>query len=132
MNRQAHEFYQAKNETYTKKLQQASKKIKQFAWYRMVAFVFIILPFIIWGWNGWFTAVPAGIFTLLFFFLIKKNIQFSNQKKKFEVLKKITDDELLALQHKFSHFENGSDFLDTGHFYAYDLDIFGEDSIYQF
>ncbi|MFW5774333.1 MAG: MutS-related protein [Tangfeifania sp.] len=56
----------------------------------------------------------------------------SNQKKKFEVLKKITDDELLALQHRFSHFENGSDFLDTSHFYSYDLDIFGENSIYQF
>ncbi len=132
MNRQAVEFYQSKSETYTTKLQKVSKKIKQFAWYRLVAFTFIILPFIFWGWNGWLTAVPMGIFTLLFFFLIKKNIQFSNQKQKFEVLKKIADDELLALQHKFNHFESGKDFLNTDHFYAYDLDIFGEDSIYQF
>src|SRR6056297_1258660 len=111
MNLQAVEFYQSKSETYTTKLQKVSKKIKQFAWYRLVAFTFIILPFIFWGWNGWLTAVPMGIFTLLFFFLIKKNIQFSNQKQKFEVLKKIADDELLALQHKFSHFESGKDFL---------------------
>ena len=132
MNRQANEFYQIKSDTYAEKLRQISQKIKQFAWYRLVAFVLIILPFILWGWNGWITAVPVGIFTLLFFFLIKKNIQLSNQKKKLEVLKKIADDELLALQHKFSHFENGEDFLDADHFYAYDLDIFGENSIYQF
>ncbi len=132
MNPQAREFYQSKNETCSKKLKQVSKKIKQFAWYRLVAFTFIILPFALWGWNGWFTAAPAGIFTFVFFFLIKKNVRLSNQKKKFEVLQKIADDELLALQHTFSHFENGNDFLDTGHFYAYDLDIFGEDSIYQF
>jgi hypothetical protein len=132
MNPQAREFYQSKSETYAAKLRQVSQKIKRFAWFRLLAFLLIILPFIVWGWNGWLTAVPMGIFSLLFFFLIKMNIQFLNQKKKFEVLKKIADDELLALQHKFSHFENGSDFLDTDHFYAYDLDIFGEDSIYQF
>ena len=104
MNRQAVEFYQSKSEAYTTKLQKVSQKIKQFAWFRMLAFLFIILPFIIWGWNGWLTAVPMGIFTLLFFILIKKNIHLSNQKKKFGVLKKISDDELLALQYKFSHF----------------------------
>jgi len=132
MNPQASEFYQSKSKTYAEKLLQVSKKIKRFAWFRLLAFLLIILPIIIWGWNGWFTAVPMGIFTSLFFFLIKKNIQLSNQKKKFEVLKKISDDELLALQHKFNHFENGNDFLDTDHFYAYDLDIFGDDSIFQF
>jgi DNA mismatch repair ATPase MutS len=132
MNSPARDFYLFKSEIYIKKLQQVSQKIKRFVWYRLVVFTLIILPFILWGWHGWLTALPAGIFTLLFFFLIKKNVQLSNQKKKFEVLKKICDDELLALQHKFSHFENGSDFLDTDHFYAYDLDIFGEDSIYQF
>lgn len=132
MNQQAREFYQSKSDTYAEKLRQVSQKIKRFAWLRLLVFLLIILPFIIWGWRGWLTAVPMGIFTLLFFFLIKKNIQFSNQKKKYEVLKKIADDELLALQHKFNHFENGSDFLDINHFYAYDLDIFGEDSIFQF
>ena len=33
------------------------------------------------------------------------------EKKKFEALKKITEDELLALEQQFSHFDSGNEFL---------------------
>ncbi|MGM0620292.1 MAG: MutS-related protein [Bacteroidota bacterium] len=132
MNPSAEAFYQSKNQTYSDKLKAVSKKIKHFAWFRLFAFLLIFLPLIIWGWNGWLTVVPMFAFTVFFLFLIKKNIQLEKQKKKFEVLIKLTEDELLALKHRFDHFVKGSDFLDPNHFYAYDLDIFGADSLFQF
>ncbi|SHI41481.1 MutS domain III [Tangfeifania diversioriginum] len=132
MNPSAEAFYQSKNQLYSAKLKAVSKKIRQFAWFRLFAFLLIFLPLIIWGWNGWLTVVPMFAFTVFFFFLIKKNIQLEKQKKKYEVLKKLTEDELLALIHRFDHFDEGSDFLDTNHFYAYDLDVFGTDSLFQF
>jgi len=132
MNPSAEAFYQSKNQLYSAKLKAVSKKIKQFAWFRLFAFLLIFLPLIIWGWNGWLTVVPMFTFTVFFFFLIKKNIQLEKQKKKYEVLKKLTEDELLALKHRFDHFDEGSDFLDPNHFYAYDLDVFGADSLFQF
>src|SRR6056297_3109705 len=126
MNPSSEAFYRSKNQTYSTKLKAVSKTIKQLAWFRLFAFLLIFLPLFIWGWEGWLTLVPMLVFTVLFFFLIKKNIQLERQKKKYGVLQKLTEDELLALKHRFNHFEDGNEFLDTKHFYAYDLDVFGE------
>jgi hypothetical protein len=132
MESSAIEFYHSKQETFNTKLKSVSQKIRLFAWYRLAAFILVFVPFAGWGWNGWLTFLPTLFFLVLFFFLVKKNIQFEKQKKKFEALKKITVDELLALKHKFSHFENGKEFLNPAHFNSYDLDLFGEDSVFQF
>ncbi len=132
METSAIEFYSSKQETFNSKLKATARKIRLFAWYRLAAFILIFIPFAVWGWNGWLTVLPVMFFMVFFFFLVKKNIQLEKQKKKFEALKKITGDELLALEHKFSHFENGKEFLDPAHFNSYDLDLFGEDSVFQF
>ncbi len=71
-------------------------------------------------------------FAMFFFFLVKKNIQLELKKKRLSVLKQISEDELLALNHKFSHFKDGSQFLNTEHFFSYDLDLFGEGSLFQY
>ena len=125
-------FYQSKLGTFNSKLKTVSQKIKLFALYRLVAFILIFIPFAVLGWNGWLTVLPSLLFVFLFFFLVKKNIQLEKQKKKFEALKKITKDELLALKHQFNHFDGGKEFLDPAHFNSYDLDLFGEGSVFQF
>ncbi len=125
-------FYHSKQETFNLKLKTVSRKIKLFAWYRLAAFILIFVPFAVWGWNDWLTVLPTLVFFVLFFFLVKKNIQLEKQKKKFEALKKITEDELFALKHQFSHFDNGKEFLNPAHFNSYDLDLFGEGSVFQF
>ncbi len=103
-----------------------------FAWYRLFSFLLIFAPLIIWGWNGWLTIIPSLLFTILFFILVKKNIRYEKQKRAFNILKKLSTDELLALEHQFNHFENGKDFLNPAHFNSYDLDLFGEGSVFQF
>lgn len=125
-------FYQSKLGTFNSKLKTVSQKIKLFALYRLVAFILIFIPFAVLEWNGWLTVLPSLLFVFLFFFLVKKNIQLEKQKKKFEALKKITKDELLALKHQFNHFDGGKEFLDPAHFNSYDLDLFGEGSVFQF
>jgi len=132
METSASEFYHSKQETFNSKLKTVSRKIRLFAWYRLAAFILIFVPVAIWGWNGWLTVLPSLFFLVLFFVLVKKNVQFERQKKKFEALKKITEDELLALKHQFSHFESGQEFLNPAHFNSYDLDLFGEGSVFQF
>lgn len=125
------EFYTKKLAEYSKELSSVSQKAKSFAWYRFFAFVLIFLPVSIFGWQ--LLALPFTVATVvLFFFFIKKNIQLEKQKKKLTVLKKLVEDELLALQHSFSHFKNGKEFLNTDHFFSYDLDLFNEGSLFQF
>ncbi len=54
------------------------------------------------------------------------------QKQKLEVLKKLVENEQKALKHSFLHFKDGEEFLNTQHFFSYDLDLFGRGSLFQF
>ncbi len=131
MTLSADEFYKDRKEIYYSRLSKITKTINYFAWYRLFVFLLIFIPLVFWGWNnGLF--IFSFLFTVLFLFLVKKNIQFEKQKKEWEVLSKLVEDELMALNHQFSHFENGKRFLNPAHFNSYDLDLFGEGSIFQF
>jgi hypothetical protein len=132
MNQMALSFYQAKKESFQSDLRSVLYKIKWSGWYRLISFVLIFTPLIIWGWNGWLTVVPALIFLIIFSFLVKRNIILEQQKRKLQALLTLTENELLALNHQFSHFDDGKAFLDPAHFNSYDLDLFGEGSVFQF
>uniref|UniRef100_UPI003217A678 MutS-related protein n=1 Tax=uncultured Draconibacterium sp. TaxID=1573823 RepID=UPI003217A678 len=124
-------FYRAKLEKYTAELNSVSLKVKRFAWYRFFAFAGIFVPMFVFGFQLISMAVSAFL-VILFFFLIKKNIQLENQKKRCSILKKLAEDEILALKHSFLHFHNGEEFLNTEHFFSYDLDLFGDGSLFQY
>ena len=132
MSKPASEFYSEKLEKYSTELKLVSQKLRRFALFRFVTFLLIFAPVFIFGMKSWITLIISGAAVVLFFFLIKKNIQLEKNKRKFIELKKLAEDELLALKHSFSHFKNGKEFLDTDHFFSYDLDLFGEGSLFQF
>ena len=125
-------FYTTKKELYTDELNSVTQKLKRFAWYRFFSFVLIFVPLFVWGVQTWISPVVSLLVAIVFFFLIKKNSQLDKRKRRFTVLKKITEDELLALKYSFTHFPNGKEFLDTDHFFSYDLDLFGDGSLFQF
>lgn len=132
MNPTIDTFYSQKSGEYSVRLQSATNQLKRFAWYRFFAFLFIFAPLFIFGLKSWITLIFSLSAIVLFFFLVKKNIQLEKIKKFNAVLKKISENELLAINHQFSHFKNGAEFLNTDHFYSYDLDLFGEGSLFQF
>jgi hypothetical protein len=132
MNQDTVAYFQSKKELFQSDLATVVNKIKLSAWYRLITFILIFLPLIIWGWNGWLTAAPALLFLIIFSFLVKNNITLEHRKKKLQALLMLTENELLALNHHFAHFDDGKDFLDPDHFNSYDLDLFGEGSVFQF
>jgi ABC-type multidrug transport system fused ATPase/permease subunit len=132
MNQIATSFYQSKKEQFQSDVATVIYKIKLSGWFRLIAFVMIFIPLIIWGFNGWFTVAPAFVFLIIFSFLVKWNINLEQRKKKLQALLALSENELLALTHQFSHFDCGKDFLDPAHFNSYDLDLFGEGSVFQF
>jgi DNA mismatch repair ATPase MutS len=69
---------------------------------------------------------------VLFFWLIKRNLRLDKIKQTLIVKTKLLEDELKALDHSFLHFENGEQFLNVEHPFAYDLDLFGEGSMFQY
>lgn len=132
MDKPASGFYSEKLQKYSAELKLVSKKLQRFAWYRFITFLLILVPVFIFGVKSWITLIISVTALVLFFYLVKKNIQLEKRKRKFVELKKLIENELLALKHSFSHFKNGKEFLDTEHFFSYDLDLFGEGSLFQF
>ncbi|MCG6186120.1 MutS-related protein [Maribellus maritimus] len=132
MNRPVSDFYNDRKEKYTEDLKSVSGLLRRFVWYRLASFILIFIPVSTLGFDTWLTLFFTIGALVLFSILVKKNIEHEKRKKKISVLLKITKNELLALQHSFSHFENGESFLNTEHFFTYDLDVFGEGSLFQF
>jgi hypothetical protein len=132
MNASIETFYIQKATEYAVQLQSVANKLKRFAYYRVIAFILIFAPLFIFGVRSWVTFFFSLGAVVLFGFLVKTNIKLDKSKRKTAVLKKIVEDELLALGHSFSHFKNGAEFLNTDHFFSYDLDLFGEGSLFQF
>jgi hypothetical protein len=81
--------------------------------------------------------VFAGVLTLLtvlsiFLFLVKRFAEESVKMTFFENLVKINNDELSALSGDYSAFDDGSEWNDTEHDFANDIDLFGKDSLFQY
>lgn len=66
-----------------------------------------------------------------FIFLMKIHSRVSFQRLLAETLLKINQNEISFLKREKTSFENGVEFIDYHHPYAYDLDIFGEHSLFQ-
>ncbi|WP_297087058.1 hypothetical protein [uncultured Draconibacterium sp.] len=124
-------IYKQKLLVYTSQLLQVTTKVKRMAWLRFVTFVAIFIPIFVAGWSIISLCLMLPLI-VLFFYLIKKNVQLEKRKQKLIVKKKLLEDELKALDHSFLHFYCGEEFLSINHPYSYDLDLFGKGSLFQF
>ncbi len=66
-----------------------------------------------------------------FIVLMRIHSRLSFQKLLAETLLKINQNEIAFLKREKTPFENGDEFIDFHHPYAYDLDIFGDHSLFQ-
>ncbi|KVV15987.1 DNA mismatch repair protein [Flavobacterium sp. TAB 87] len=76
-------------------------------------------------------SIAAISFFIGFFILMKIHAKLSFQKKILTALVNINQNEIDFLNREKLPFENGVEFIDFQHPYAYDLDIFGEHSLFQ-
>ncbi len=67
-----------------------------------------------------------------FFYLIKIHGKTNLQKKHLEALIAINKNEIDFIDNNKNNFQDGSEFIDTQHDYAFDLDIFGKKSVFQY
>ena len=76
----------------------------------------------------------ASCLILLFLFgaQVKSFIKKNKTKLHIESLIDINNNEIYALNYDYNNFEAGSEYIETTHPYSFDLDIFGEGSLFQF
>lgn len=74
--------------------------------------------------------IPLSLLTL-FLALVKLAAQIDTKIRKTNTLIDINQEEINALNGKISQFYPGSEFVNPNHNYSFDLDLFGQNSIYQ-
>src|SRR6218665_1297574 len=124
--------YQDKVEIYSELYHKTNKKYNSISLLRLLS-IFLLLFFM-------FNYIKTDkiLYVILavlsfagFIFLMKIHSRLSFQKLLADTLLKINRNEIAFLKREKTSFENGAEFIDFHHPYAYDLDIFGEHSLFQ-
>ncbi|MBF7093565.1 DNA mismatch repair protein [Flavobacterium sp. ALJ2] len=126
------EQYQKNSNSYSDALNTINKKYNSISLLRLLS---IILCFVL---GYYYIKTDASVYLITavlsflgFVVLMRIHSVLSFQKKLTEALLKINKNEITFLKREKLPFENGQEFIDFYHPYAYDLDIFGDHSLFQ-
>lgn len=125
-------IYSAKSKSYSEELNKINKKYNSVSFFRLIS-ILLFLGFLYYYMRDSETIfLIVAIFLFIgFVFLMRVHSKLLFKRKIKEALVKINEEEISYLDKKSIPFENGIEFNDFHHPYAYDLDIFGEHSLFQ-
>ncbi|MBO4373339.1 MAG: hypothetical protein J5826_10430, partial [Bacteroidales bacterium] len=133
MNRaELKDFYSQRLNTYTEKYETYRKKERNSNIMRGLSFLAGTALAIVMA-NYSMAIMTAVIIAtiIVFLYFVKKNADYQYNKNINLNLRNINQSELKGLDNDNSDFDGGNEFVDTQHSYTYDLDIFGNNSIFQ-
>lgn len=117
---------------YSEHYNKTNKKYNSISLFRLLSiFLFLIFMFYYIKTNEMPYVILAVLSFAGFIFLMKIHSKISFDRLFAETLLKINQNEIDFLKREKTSFENGAEFIDFHHPYAYDLDIFGEHSLFQ-
>src|SRR5210317_199704 len=126
-------FFKTRSNTYHSRYLNLQAKLKSLAFLRVVTFItYLVVLTISANYSNLAGVVISTIlFVLIFITLVKlyNKTQFQANHNKF--LSKINSDELLRNKGKLDGFDPGLEYAYTEHPYHNDLDIFGNNSLFQ-
>lgn len=112
------------------KRDQLTKTIQWLSVFRLAAFAGILFSLIYLP--DPFRFIASIICLGLFFYFVRTFINKQRERELYKRLITINQNEILAINEVYHPFEGGEKFTDTHHSYSYDLDLFGEGSLFQF
>lgn len=120
-------------ETTEHKLSKAKQQIYRISTLRFVLFIAGIVGVVHYWGSGWTAVAGVSAVTFLpFIFLVKLHNRLFNKREYFEKKIEINRQELQAINYDTSSFDGGNEFINPAHLYSYDLDLFGEHSLFQY
>ena len=126
------EVYKVKKEAYSEALYKINKKYNSISVLRLLTIVFFLVSLYYYiKTSTVFFMVLAVLLLVLFIVLMRFHSRLLFQKKIKQALLAINENEIAYLNREKIPFENGAEFNDFHHPYAYDLDIFGDHSVFQ-
>ncbi len=117
---------------FKEKLAVVQSKERRIAIARAVLFLSALGLIIAFVKSTWvFGGLLPGVLMFGFIWLVQLSSRLKGKLIHLQNLVKINEDELMALDGKLDNFKTGSEYQDYHHAYSYDLDIFGEHSLYR-
>lgn len=126
------ELYSSKSKNYSQELSKINKKYNTISLFRLLCVILFFGSLYYYIQNS---EIIFIVFAVLFFagfiILMRIHSKLLFERKICTALREINENEISYLEKKTIPFENGLEFNDFHHPYAYDLDIFGEHSLFQ-
>ena len=124
-------WYTQRIDETLRQLSQTKTQINRISLLRVLLFVAGFAGLILFYRSGTWAVVLTVCCTFLpFFILVKVHNRLYFRKEQLETQLKLNQDELEGLEGDYSAFDEGSEFVDAGHPYSYDLDLFGRKSLF--
>lgn len=112
-----------------KKVQSAIARISTL---RITLFIICLSGVCYFGFAQWIWTLSVVLGTSVpFLYLLKRHNRLFSRRDYLDVKIEVNRQELNALQLNFEAFEDGSESIDPGHRYSFDLDLFGPRSLFQ-
>jgi DNA mismatch repair ATPase MutS len=126
------EIYKGNSQNYSEKLKAINTKYNSISFIRLITvLLFLASLFYYIKTSESIFVISAIVLFAGFVVLMRIHSKLSFQKKIKSALVDINENEISYLERKSIPFENGVEFNDFHHPYAYDLDIFGDHSLFQ-
>lgn len=114
-------------------LNKVQRQIYRIGTLRLLLFIAGVAGLICFRAENWAVLAGIALVTLLpFILLIKYHNRLFHRKDYLEKKIEVNRQELAALDYDTSCFDSGEEFTDPAHLYAYDLDVFGAHSLFQY
>lgn len=123
-------FYKNRKAEFSSQLQAISKKINLISNARIFVALLIIVS-VYFGFSDTQILYGTILLVTIFAWLVKAHSKLFDQKSHLENLVRVNQSETKGLEGDYSDFATGALFINPHHPYTYDLDIYGEGSVFQ-
>lgn len=108
-------------------------RIRKYALFRITSFLLLLVAIYLstsWSWTAFGVVMITG--SLIFGYLVWKHNLLYRRMAIVEHLLRINREEEFAMEWNYSNFQDGDEFVNKGHHFSYDLDLFGKGSLFQY
>lgn len=125
--------YRSQVEEAQQELNRVQQRIYRIGTLRVVLFVACVAGLIYFWDESWSVLCAITVVTMLpFLLLIKRHNRLFARKDYLEKKVEVNQQELAALDYDTSAFDGGNEYTDPAHLYTFDLDVFGQRSLFQY
>ncbi len=123
-------YYEQRIENNQVEYVKAKRRYQLIGTLRLTAFIFgVFSGYFFWG--NVIVIIPIVVFLVFFLFLVHLSVNAKYVRDKFKLLIEFNQNELHVLEGNWSMFDDGSEYKNPQHPFAFDMDIFGKKSFFQ-